>query len=66
MAPHITTEIDCESLFSQAGHAAQPNRNRTVVETFERLVIAKHSVSRIYCCPEKVKIDLMKKTKNKL
>ena len=21
LAPHITTEVDCESLFSQAGHA---------------------------------------------
>jgi len=30
LAPHITTEVDCESLFSQAGHAAHPNHNRTV------------------------------------
>ena len=29
LAPHITTEVDCESLFNQAGHAAHPNRNRT-------------------------------------
>ncbi len=25
LAPHITTEVDCESLFSQAGHTAHPN-----------------------------------------
>ena len=28
LAPHITTEVDCESLFSQAKHAAHPSRNR--------------------------------------
>lgn len=48
LAPHITTEVDCESLFSQAGHAAHPNRNRTVAETFERLVMGKHRIARIY------------------
>ena len=51
LSPHITTEVDCESLFSQAGHAAQPNRNRTTAETFERQVIAKHRLARIYCDP---------------
>ena len=44
LAPHITTEVDCESLFSQAGHAAHPNRNRTISETFERLAMGKHGV----------------------
>eukprot|EP00956_Cyclotella_meneghiniana_P014696 scaffold22128_cov73-Cyclotella_meneghiniana.AAC.3 len=39
IALHITTEVDCESLFSQAGHAAHPNCNRTVAETFERQVL---------------------------
>ena len=47
LAPHITTEVDCESLYSQAGHAAQPNHNRTVAEIFERLVIANHRMARI-------------------
>ena len=63
LAPHITTEVDCESLFSQAGHAAHPNRNRTVAETFERLVMAKHRISRIYCCPVKVLNDFMERRK---
>ena len=44
LAAHITTEVDCESFFIQAVHAAQPNRNRTVAETFERLVMAKHAL----------------------
>ena len=66
LAPHITTEVDCESLFSQAGHLSHPNRNRTVAETFERLVTAKHRLSRIYCDKEKVKhefIDRWKRNK---
>ena len=62
---NITTEVDCESLFSQAGHAAHPSRNRTVAETFERLVIAKHRLSRIYCCPEKVKFEFLDRWKRK-
>ena len=51
LAPHINTEVDCESLFGQAGNAAQPNCNRTVAETFEQLVMDKHRMARIYCCP---------------
>jgi hypothetical protein len=51
LAPPITTEVDCESLFCQAGHAAaaHPNHNRTAAETFEHLVMGKHNQSRIYC-----------------
>ena len=65
MAPHFTTEVDCESLFSQAVHAAQHNHNRTVAETFERLVMAKHRMARIYCCPEKLKREFMRRKKDK-
>ena len=47
LAPHITTEVDCESLFSQAEHASHhPNCNRTVAETF--VVMGKHRLSRIF------------------
>ena len=63
LAPHINTEVDCESLFSQAGHLAHPNRNRTVAETFEHLVMAKHRLSRIYCSPEKVRVEFMERWK---
>ena len=65
VALHITTEVDCDSLFSQAGHAAQPNRNRTWVETFEQLVMSKHRMARIYCFPKKVKREFMKRKKDK-
>ena len=63
LSPHITTEVDCESLFSQAGHAAQPNRNKTTAETFERQVIAKHRLARIYCDPVAVKKEFMERHK---
>ena len=36
-----------------------------VAETFERLVIAKHRLSRIYCCPEKVKFEFLDRWKRK-
>ena len=63
-APHITAEVHCESLFSQAGHAAHPNRNRTVAETIERLVMmGKHRLSRIYCSQNKVKKEFMERWK---
>jgi hypothetical protein len=54
LAPHISTEVDCESLFSQAGHLSDPTRANTKIKTFERLVVAKHRMQRIYCCPKKV------------
>ena len=36
-----------------------------MAETFERLVIAKHRLSRIYCCPEKVKFEFLDRWKRK-
>eukprot|EP00956_Cyclotella_meneghiniana_P022130 scaffold41289_cov24-Cyclotella_meneghiniana.AAC.2 len=50
LVPHIRTEVDCESLFSQTGHLSHPTRARTIAETFERLSMSKHKLSRIYCC----------------
>ena len=66
LSPHITTEVDCESLFSQAGHLSHPNRNRTVAETFERLVMAKHRLSRFHCDKLKVKNEFIRRWNNKL
>ena len=50
----------CQSLFSQTGHAVHPNCNRTVAETFVRLVMGKHWLSRIYCSPGKVSVELFR------
>ena len=36
-----------------------------MAETFERLVIVKHRLSRIYCCPEKVKFEFLDRWKRK-
>ena len=65
LAPNITTEVDCESLFSLTGHQSHPKRNRTVAETFERLVMAKHCLSQIYCCKSKVMKEFMRRTTEK-
>ena len=35
LAPHMTLEVDCESLFSQTWHQLKPNRNRKIAETLE-------------------------------
>ena len=66
VAPHSTSEANCESLFSESGHLAKPHMNRTANETFERLVIAKHRMSRIYCSPAKVKEEFLRRWKGKL
>ena len=49
LAPHSTAEVDCESLFSEAGALALPSRSRTKVEMFERLIMGKHRLARVYC-----------------
>jgi hypothetical protein len=49
ISPHVSTEVDCESLFSQAGALANSRRARTNVRYYERLVIIKHRLHRIYC-----------------
>ena len=66
MAPHITTEVDCESLFSQTGHLSHPNRARTIAETFERLSMSKHRLSRIYCCRKRVIAEFLERWRKKL
>jgi len=52
--PHLSTEVDCESLFSQAGFASQPRRTQTGIQNYERLVVTKHRMGRIYTPPIKV------------
>lgn len=49
IAPHITTEVDCESLFSQAGFLADPRRSRIGGRHYERVVMTKHRLGQIYC-----------------
>ena len=53
-APHVSTEVDCESLFSQAGHLANPKRVNTKIRDYEHQVVAKHRLQHIYCDPNTV------------
>ena len=65
LSSHLSSEVDCESLFSHTGHISDPLRSSTKVRTFERLVIAKHRLKHIYCCPKKVqKLYLKRKQAN--
>ena len=45
---HITAEVDCERLFSEAGALSDPKRSMTKVRHYERMVIIKHRLERIY------------------
>ena len=54
-----TTELDCESLFSQAGHLSHTNCSRTTPDNFERLVMEKHRIDPVYCFLEKVKNEFI-------
>ena len=66
MAPHSTAaEVDCESLFSEAGALALPNRSRTKVEIFEHLIMGKHRLAQVYCDKEKVKKEFLRRWKEK-
>ena len=57
LSPQITTEVDCESLLSKYVNILNPNLIRTTSENFERLVMVKHHIDCVYCCPEKMKND---------
>ena len=64
LCPHISTEVDCESLFSQAGFLADARRSNTNFRFYERLVITKHRLRRIYCPKQLVKDMFMKRFKD--
>lgn len=52
---HISTEVDCESLFSQAGFMSHPRRARTAIRMYKHLVMGKHRLHRIHCSIPRVK-----------
>ena len=69
LASHITTEVDYEFLFSLSEYLSHLNRARTIAEvfeSFERLVMAKYRLSRIYCCRFKVIAEYMERRLKKL
>jgi hypothetical protein len=64
VAPHISTEVDVESLFSQSGFLANPRRSKLGNKYYERLVFTKHRLGRIYCHEPKVMRVFLKRWKN--
>ena len=64
VAPHISTEVDVESLFSQSGFLANPRRSKLGNKYYERLVFTKHRLGRIYCHEPEVMRVFMKRWKN--
>ena len=40
ICPHVTTEVDCESVFSQAGFLANARRAKTLVRFYEHFMSA--------------------------
>ena len=46
---HVSSEVDCESLFSQADLVADSRRSCMDIRFYERLVMAKHRLGRVYC-----------------
>lgn len=63
LSSHLSSAVNCESFFSHAGHISDPLRSSTKVRTLERLVIAKHCLKHIYCCPKKVQKLYLKRKK---
>ncbi len=49
LCPHITAEVDCESLFSQSGYVSNPRRANTNIRYYEILVELKYRLGRIHC-----------------
>ena len=46
---HVSSEVDCESLFSQADLVADARRSSMDIRFYERMVIAKHRLNNVYC-----------------
>jgi len=63
--PHLSTEVDCESLFSQAGFKSQPRRTQTDICNYEHLVVTKHWMGRINIPPIKVQNLFLQRWRDK-
>jgi len=48
LCPHLSTEVDCESLFSLAGFKSHPRRTQTDIRNYECLVVTKHRSQSIH------------------
>ena len=61
--PHITTEVDCKSMFSQAGFISEPRRSRIGIHMHERRVVGNYC---LYCIHYSIPIvkELFMKQRN--
>ena len=61
LGPWCPTEGCCETLFSNAGHLNDPRRMMMRIRMYERLVIGKHRMERIYLSTEEILRRYMKR-----
>ena len=61
LGPWFPTEVGCETLFSNAGHLNDPRRMMMRIRMYERLVIGKHRMERIYLSTEEILRRYMKR-----
>ena len=61
ICPHVTAEVDCESLFSEANHLALPKHAQTRIRMYKKLVMIKRRLGCIYCHRNDVKDLYIKK-----
>ena len=48
LCPHLSTEVDCKTLFSLAGFKSHPQCTQTNIRNYERLVVTKHCSQSIH------------------
>ena len=65
IAPHASTEADCESLFIQSGFLADTRRSRADTRLCERLVMLKHRLARVHCHVPNVRDACMNRLREK-
>ncbi len=61
--PNLTTEVDCESLFSKTGYKSHPRHTLNSIKNYEWLVVTKHHMICIYIPEIKVQNLFLKHRK---
>ena len=64
LASRTPTEVGMEGFFSICGHVSDARRLMQEIRLYERLVIGKHRLQRIYLSREKIKNRFMERFKN--
>ena len=64
LASRTPTEVGMEGFFSICGHVSDARKLMQEIRLYERLVIGKHRLQRIYLSREKIKNRFMERFKN--